>query len=142
MKSRILEFTDSGPGLAISNKDVTYRIADRIRTNDADWLTRCHLANNDNSLNDVERSQSCVGDAICDGGCITWEYKKTFEDLTEIKDMSNQDLEMEKLKRMEYNAFKVSEEILLRIDGAIAHSGHVKSYVSSNVKELFFVDTE
>ena len=48
---------------------------------------------------------------------------------------------MEKLKRMEYNAFKVSEEISLRIDGAIAHGGHVKSYVSSNVKELSFVDT-
>ena len=144
LKSRILEFTDGGPGVAVSNKDVTFRTAERIRITDADWLTRCHLANNDSSLNDVERCQSYVGDAVCDGGCITWEYKKAFEDLTaeQIKGMSHQDLEMEELKRMEYNAFKVSEEIALRIDGAVAPGGYMKSYVSSNVKELFFVDTE
>ena len=82
LKSRILEFTDAGPGVAISNKAVTYRIAERIIITDADWLTRCHLANNEcclASLTDVERCQSYVGDAICDGGCITWEYKKALK---------------------------------------------------------------
>ena len=53
--------------------------------------------------------------------------QESFEDLTaeEIKDMSHQDLETEELKRMEYNAFKVSEEISLRIDGAKAPGGHI-----------------
>ena len=76
LKSRIHEFTDGGPGVGVSNHDVKYRVAEVIMVTDPDYYIRHHLANGDSSHNEVGRIQSYVGDAICDGGPLEWEYKK------------------------------------------------------------------
>ena len=68
MKSRIHEFTDGGPGVGVSNRDVQFRAAEIIQLLDLDYYLRFHLASDDSSQNEVERMQSYVGDAICDGG--------------------------------------------------------------------------
>ena len=68
VKSRIHEFTDGGPGVAVSNRDVQFRAAEIIQLLDLDYYLRFHLASDDSSQNEVERMQSYVGDAICDGG--------------------------------------------------------------------------
>eukprot|EP00794_Sanderia_malayensis_P016502 gene16502-18142_t len=68
LKSRILEFTDGGPGVGVSNHDVKLRCAEIILLTNADYYIRHHLASGDSSQNEVERCQSYVGDAICDGG--------------------------------------------------------------------------
>ena len=109
LKSRVVELTDGGPGVGVTNRDVQFRIAQRVRITNADYLIRHHLSNNDSSQNQVERCQSYVGDAICDGGAILWEYKKPLEGLSEndIQKMSMNELEKHELQRMEYNAFKV-----------------------------------
>ena len=69
-----------------------------------------HLANDDSSNNEVERTQSYVGDAICDGVPLEWEYRQQYEGLTDeqIEEMSLAEIEDIELKRMEYYAFKVS----------------------------------
>ena len=63
LKSRFLEWTDAGPGVGITNHDVKYRIAKRIRIMNADYLIRLHLSNGDSSHNEVERCQGFVGNA-------------------------------------------------------------------------------
>ena len=77
-KSILLEWTDAGPGVSVTQKAVKYRAAQIVHILDLDYLIRLHLANNDSSHNEVERYQSYVGDAICDGGPLNWEYKKLF----------------------------------------------------------------
>ncbi len=67
-KSRIHEFTDAGPGVGITNNDVKVRCAEIILLTGIDYYIRHHLANGDSSQNEVERCQSYVGDAMCDGG--------------------------------------------------------------------------
>ena len=142
MKTRFIEFTDGGPGVGVSNRDVHYRIAERFRICDADFLIRHHLSNDDSSQNEVERCQSYVGDALCDGGALDWEYKKPLDGISEneLAMMESEDIEMLEYERMKFNAFKVCEEIAYRVDGAPAPGGFLKGYVSENAGELFFSD--
>lgn len=74
-----------------------------------DYYIRHHLAADDSSQNEVERMQSYVGDAICDGGPIDWEYKEQYGGLSEdqLNEMSIEDLEKSELDRMKYNAYNV-----------------------------------
>ena len=90
----------------------------------------------------VERCQSYIGDAICDGGTIPCDYKVAFEGIPEenLKNISLEESEQSELERMEYNAFKVSTEICSRIDGARGPGGYFKAYFSSKLDELFFSD--
>ena len=114
-KSRIHEFTDAGPGVGITNHDVNVCCAEIILLTGIDYYIRHDLANSDSSQNEVERCQSYVGDAICDGGALIWEYKSSYEGLTEeqISAMSFDELEKSEHDRMKYNAFKVCEERIL-----------------------------
>ena len=68
LKSRYLEWTDAGPGVGITNHDVHYRIAQKIRIVNTDYSVRFHLSNGDNAHNEVERCQGYMRDAICDFG--------------------------------------------------------------------------
>ena len=52
-RSRFLEWTDAGPGVGISNHDVVFRIGQRVRIIDADYLIRLHLSNGDSSQNEM-----------------------------------------------------------------------------------------
>ena len=90
----------------------------------------------------MEQMQSYVGDAICDGAALEWEYKKPLEGLTEetLREMTSEDLERVELQRMEYNAYKVCEEVGYRIDGATAPGGYLKGYISKKPHEQFFTD--
>ena len=142
LKSRFLEWTDAGPGVGITNHDVKYRIAQRIRIMNADYLIRLHLSNGDSSHNEVERCQGFVGDAVCDGGSIEWEYKKLLDDqsLEELQKMTSSELESYELKRMQYNAFKVCEEAVSRVDGAPGLGGYLKAFKSKTKEDAFFYD--
>ena len=108
MKTIYLEWTDAGPGVGLTNKAVKYRAAQRFRILNMDYLVRHHLANDDSSHNEVERIQSYVGDAICDGGPLEWEYKKLLVDFTaqQPNEMTLEQFQALELKRMEYNANK------------------------------------
>ena len=85
------------------------------------------MSNNDSSLDDVERCQSYVGDAICDGAAINWEHKKALE---QLEHMTYEEIEASELERMKFNAFKVAEEIALRVDGSPTPGGFMRGYTS------------
>ena len=87
-KCRIHKFTDAGPGVGITNHDVNICCAEIILLTDIDYYIRHYLANCDSSQNMVERCQSYVGIAICDGEALICE-----------------------LNRMKFNTFKVCEEL-------------------------------
>ncbi len=140
MKSRIHEFTDGGPGVGVTNLDVKLSIAQIIAITDVDYYIRHHLANGNSSYNEVERCQSYVGDAICDGGPIMWEYKKCYDGLSDeqLDQMTLEQLEESAHQVMEHNVFKVCDEITLRTDGAPAPGGYMKAFTSEHLDDMFF----
>ena len=142
-KSRFLEWTDAGPGVGISNH-VVFRIGQRVRIINADYLMRLHLSNGDSNQNEIERFHAYIGDAICDGAALNWGHKKCFDDesIEKVKKMSINELKEHKLKQMEYNAYHVCEENAARIDGAPGPGGFLKTYRAVKKKDLFFNDKE
>lgn len=60
-KPRVVDLTDAGPGVGITNNDVRYGIAQEILITNIDYYIRHHLAPGDSSHNEVERIQSYVG---------------------------------------------------------------------------------
>ncbi len=51
-----------------------------------------------------------IGDAVCDGGALNWEYRKKSDLLSNLSDPSTvttQELEELELERMKFNAFQV-----------------------------------
>ena len=74
-KPRVLELTDAGPGVGISNRDVKFRAAEKVIIDNLDFYSRVHRATGD-CQNEFERTQAAVGKAFVDGGSIQWEYKK------------------------------------------------------------------
>ena len=54
MKSSVIEFTDGGPGVGVTNKETNFRNAETIRICNIDVFIRNHLANDDSSQNEVE----------------------------------------------------------------------------------------
>ena len=143
-KTQFIEWTDAGPGVSVSNHDVRLRIAQRIRILNMDYYIRHHLAPSDSSQNEVERAQSYIADALCDGGSLQWEYRKMFEGLSmeNIEELSSNDVEELELKRMKFNAFKVCEEVSQRLDRATGPGGYLKSFVTDSLDKLFFFDKE
>lgn len=64
MKSRIVDLTDAGPGVGITNYEVQYRMAQEVILFNVDYYIRHHLAPGDSSQNEVERRQGYVGNII------------------------------------------------------------------------------
>ena len=143
-KSRFLEWTDAGPGVGISNHDVVFRIGQQVRIFNADNLVWLHLSNGDSSQNEIERCHAYIGDAICDGAALDWEHKKCFGDkcIETVKKMSIDELKEYELKRMEYNAYHVCDEVAACIDGAPGPGGFIKAYRAVKKRDLFFKDKE
>ena len=143
MKSCVIDLCDAGPGVGITNEDVLYRVCTEFLICNTDYYNRIHLAPGDSSKNEVERIQSNVGDAVCDGGYLDFNYYPQFEGMSDeqLDRMSADDLEEYELKRMEKNALKVAAEVSSRIDGAPTIDGFMKSYVSKDIPDLFFWDT-
>ena len=144
LKRKVIDLCDAGPGVGLTNHAVLYRVCAEIIICRYDYYIRLHLAPGDSSNNEVERIQSSIGDAICDGGTLQCDYYKKYADLTEeeITEMTVEDHEQYKWERMERNAFAVCEEVNSRVDGAATVDGYMKSYVSKHVDDLFFWDGE
>ena len=95
----------------------------------------------------MERCQSYVSDARCDGGPLNWEYKKLFSGSTP-EDLTRQGAELAKLdlikfkeaelERMKFNVSEVCEEVATRVNGAPGPGGYMTSYASKEVKKHFF----
>ena len=132
LKSRVHKFKDGSPGVGANNHDVKFRLAEIFLICDLDYLIRHRLANDNNSHSEIERIQTYVGAAICDGGSLEWEYKGEFAGLMEheMLKITFEELERHELERMKFNAFKVFDELTSRLDGAPMLNRFMKSQTS------------
>lgn len=60
----ILDLTDAGPGVGVSNLHVRFRDAEIARLHNSDRRNRIHRARNDSGQNEAERTNAAIG------GCI------------------------------------------------------------------------
>jgi hypothetical protein len=144
VKPNILELTDGGPGVGVSNFEVRFRDAEIAMLHKSDRRTRIHRATNDSGQNEAERSNACIGDALVDGGSLHWEYYKELEGLTEdeVAEMSLKEVEEFENNRMVKNAWRVAEEVHIRINGEPAPKGFIESAVSERPGVEFFYNKE
>ncbi len=140
LKSDILEMTDKGPGVSVSNRDVKYRMAERFRIHNLDRYGRMHMARDDNGKNEAERSNAAIGNAICDGGSLDWEYYKPFDGNEQaIEQATPLEFDEEEDKTMRRNVRKVCEDLCYRVDDAPGPAGdYMKAYVTPD--QPFFFD--
>ena len=85
----------------------------------SDRRARLHRATNVSGQNEAERSNPCIDDALVDRGRLKWEYYEQCHGLDEedLKRMSAKELEDLEKDQMKKNAWRVAEEVRLRIDG-------------------------
>ena len=146
LKPRILEQTDAGPSVGVSNKQVLYRAAERVRIEGCDYYARIHRATGD-CQNPVERTQASVGKAIGNGNRIYWEYRKMFEGLSE-NDKENMTLEeftRYEDERQKFNVFKTCAELAGRVNDSPGPGGTLNpmiGIVCEVPEELFYWDSE
>ncbi|CAB4006816.1 Transient receptor potential cation channel subfamily A member 1 [Paramuricea clavata] len=48
----------------------------------SDYRIKVHRSRNDSNMNETERTNSAIGDALVDGGTTEWERQKLFDGLT------------------------------------------------------------
>ncbi|XP_035659798.1 uncharacterized protein LOC118404665 [Branchiostoma floridae] len=141
---QLLELTDAGPGVGVSNFEVRFRAAERARIHSTDLLCRIHRAREDSGQNEAERLNASMGDAICDGGTIRWQHFSPLHGLTEedLSTMTRSSLEDHRQKMEEKNAWAVAEEIRLRIDDSPAPTGFIKSFIVDQPGSQFFFNRD
>jgi hypothetical protein len=116
------DLTDAGPGVGVSNFEVRFRDTEMARIWKSDYRIRVHRSRNDSHMNEAERTNSAIGDALVDGGTIEWERQKLFEGLTDeqISNLTLNEFEEHQKQIMRKNALDVTDEVVQRLDGAPA----------------------
>mgnify|MGYP001795890039 CR=1 FL=1 len=144
VKPCILELTDAGPGVGVSNLEVKFRDAEIALLHNSDRRARVHRAAEDSGQNETERSNAYIGDAMVDGGTLDWEYYKRYYGLNEEDLQKKSESELEELEdeRMLNNAWRVAEDVRVRIDDEPAPKGFLRAIVSERVGEEFFYNKE
>ena len=66
----ILQATDAGPGVGVSNIEVKYRDIEMSRINGWTHMNRIHRAPHDPGQNEAERSNAAIGEALVDGKAL------------------------------------------------------------------------
>ncbi|CAB3997159.1 Transient receptor potential cation channel subfamily A member 1 [Paramuricea clavata] len=116
VKPNILELTVGGPGVRVSNFEVRFRDAEIAMLHKSDRRTRIHRATND------------------------LQKKRLAED--EVAEMSLKEVEEFENNRMVKNAWRVAEEVHIRINGEPAPKGFIASAVSERPGVEFFYNKE
>ena len=144
VKPRWVKLTDAGPGVSVSNFAVNFCDAELVRLFSLDLHERCHRSKDDSGLNEAERTNSAIGDAVVDGSTIEWEQEKRFQGMTseEIDSFSLQEYEEYEYARMERNAWSVADEVQKRVDDAPVFSEYITAYTSQKIDNLFFFNEE
>ncbi|CAB3986840.1 RNA-directed DNA polymerase from transposon X-element [Paramuricea clavata] len=141
----ILQATDAGPGVGVSNVEVKYRDVEMSRINEWMHMNRIHRAPHDSSQNEAERSNAAIGEALVDGRALKWEYFKPADIMNEeeFKKLTVAEIKKLEAETMERNAWKVSEEVVSRIDGEPGPAGDcMKAFVTKKNDQQFFFNTE
>ena len=98
--------------------EVKFRLTELCRLHGSDRRVRLHRDRGDSGSNEAERTNSCIGEALVDGGAIKWEPFHPLQAIpeAEIEAMSMDEFESYKNDVTEKNASTIAEEIQQRID--------------------------
>ena len=94
----ILQATDAGPGVVVTNIEVKYRDIEMSRINSWTYMNRIHRAPHDSGQNEAERSNAAIGEALVDGRALHWEY---FQPTDLISEEELKTLTVEEMKELE-----------------------------------------
>ena len=145
IKSIIGELTDAGPGVGVSNYEVTFRMTEMSRIHNTLRRTRVHRSRDDSGQNESERTNACIGEALVDGGSMTWEFHRPLDGKTqeEIDKLLDDEISKEEEICMEKNAWQVCSEIRERIHMEPGPAGDLLIAVVEGKKEdQFFYNTD
>ena len=142
----ILEATDAGPGVGVSNVEVKYRDIEMAHINGWTHLNRVHRAPHDFGQNEAERSNAAIGEALVTGQTIRWNYFQATDglDKEQIDLLSFEEIKKREEDAVERDEWRISHDIATRIDGEPGPAGDcmTMTLVTSNVANQFFFNTK
>lgn len=83
VRPRWADISDAGPGIGCNNFDVRFHDAEFSKIHKFDYRICVHRSRGDSGQNEAERTNSAAGDALIDGGSLTWEKHKQFEEMSD-----------------------------------------------------------
>ena len=83
MKHLWADLGDTGPGVGVSNFEIQSPDVEMTRIWKSDYRVRVHTSPKDRYMNEAERNNSVIGDALLDGGTTEWERHKLFDGVTD-----------------------------------------------------------
>ena len=142
----ILQATDAGPGVGVTNIEVKYRDIEMPRINSwtVTW-TGFTAHPHDSGQNEAERSNAAICEALVDGRALHWEY---FQPTDLISEEELKTLTVEEMKQLEAEvvqriAWRVAQDFVSRIDGELGPTGDcMKAFVTNRKEQQFFFNTE
>ena len=81
IRSNICELTDGGPSVAVNNRDVQFKIAEKVRILNASRYNRVHPGRLMSGDNEAERTNSAISEALGIGHTIHADYYAPFDGL-------------------------------------------------------------
>ena len=144
VKPRWADVTDAGPGVGVSNFEVRFRDAEMALIHNSDYRVRIHNSRDGSGDNEAERTNSAIGDSIVDGATLKWEKYAKFHNLDDdaIANMTLHEYEAHEVKRMEMNAWFVTNELRDRIDGAPVFNEYINAYTTEESHNAFFLSKD
>jgi hypothetical protein len=117
LREVVLELTDAGPGVGVSNYEVQFREAEKLRLLKSKRRTRVHRSRGDSAQNEAERTNAAIGEALVDGGPLEWHHYVPLENKSdeEIRKMTIDDVKAEEELCLQNNAWKVAENVCSRV---------------------------
>ena len=106
----ILQATDAGPGVGVTNIEVKYRDLEILHINGWTHMNKIHRAPHNSGQNEAERSNAAIGEALVDGRALHWEYYKANDLISEgeIETLTVEEIKNLEAEAMEWNAWKVA----------------------------------
>ncbi len=86
-RPNVYDLTDGGPGVSVTNYEVRYRAAERMRLLNLDRYIRSHMSTEDQGRNESECTNAAIGNALCDGGPLPWNYHEAFPNNRDIAEV-------------------------------------------------------
>lgn len=108
-------------------------------------MNRIHRAPHDSGQNEAERSNAAIGEALVDGKALEWEYFKPTDNMSqeELDELTVDEYKELEAKTMERNAWRISQDVVSRIDGEPGPAGDCMRVFVTNTKEKqFFFNTK
>ena len=142
VRPNAFDLTDGGPGVSFTNHEVKYRSAEGFCIHNLDCYIRSHMATEDQGRNESECINAAIGNALCDGAPLPWDFYQAFPDGINGKDIALDEYKKTVEETTDKNAWKVCEEVVHRVDDAPGpgHKDYMKAFQTPHTEESFFGD--